>query len=510
MKKIGKKIFTLSLFVLSLIGSIPFTNVNALTLQDTLYQDDNFKYWVAIYTRDNSHMVKTQESMIRRKSDNSAVYCIQANIQFNSGSPVNGIVDNNTMVSMTNLSSEQLDRIKLISYYGYGYGNHTSPEWYYATQILIWSITNPGYVYAIADNDSSLTPSNRYDSYYNEINYLVNHHTTVPSFARKTVEVVAGETLTLTDTNNVLSKYYDGVSNDNYTATVQGNNLIIQAKKGFEGSIDLAVKRNDNPPMIYEGANQLCMNAGDPVATRVRLNLIITTHVEGNKYFGSNNDGIYRPEKEAEFELYNNDTNELITILKTNENGQFEYDLRLGTYRLHQISGKEGYKYVKDYIFTIDGSASKEVIYLKNEFIVSDLEFTKTSFSTGEVLPNTTIEVYKIGENGNRDELIYTGVTDKDGRIIIKNIGYGKYYIIESNAPEGYEINPEKMCFEVSTYGEIIKVNMKDHKIKVSKSYDVPNTSVYDFNSSIPSMMVVILLIGAVVIVRKGKNKDNK
>ena len=62
-------------------------------------------------------MVKTQESMIRRKSDNAPVYCIQANIQFYSGSSVNGIIDTNTMVSMTNMTAEQIGRIKLIAYY---------------------------------------------------------------------------------------------------------------------------------------------------------------------------------------------------------------------------------------------------------------------------------------------------------------------------------------------------------------------------------------------------------
>ena len=474
MERIKKKLLILSLFMLTFIGSIPVLNVQALSLQDTLYQDDNYKYWVAIYTRDNTHMVKTQESMIRRISDNAAVYCIQAPIQFNSGSSVNGIVDSNTMVSMTNLSFEQMDRIKLISYYGYGYGSHTSPEWYYATQLLIWSVTNPGYVYAIADNDASLTPSNRYDSYYNEINYLVDHHTTVPSFARQKVEVVAGETITLTDTNNVLSKYYEGVSNDNYTATVQGNKLVIQAKKGYEGTIDLSVKRNDNPPMIYEGANQLCMNAGDPVATRVRLNLTITTHFEGNKFYGNKTDGYYRPEKNAEFELYNNETNELITTLTSNENGKFEYNLKLGTYRLHQIKGKDGFQLVKDYIFTVDGSNIKETIYFKNEQITGTLEFSKEDISTGEKLPNTLIEIRK----ADTDELVFSGRTDEFGKITITDLEYGKYYIIEKEAPEGYNINDEKIYFEILEDGKVVKATMKDSKIEMPTTF---NTDLISF-----------------------------
>ena len=61
------------------------------------------------------------------------------------------------------------------------------------------------------------------------------------------------------------------------------------------------------------------------------------------------------------------------------------------------------------------------------------LEFTKVDLSTGEPLPNTLIEIYT--EN---DELIFSGRTNENGKIIIKNLKYGKYYIIEKDAPEGY------------------------------------------------------------------------
>ena len=153
MKKIRNKITSFLLIILTLMGTfLPF-DVKAYTTQDVLYQDDNYQWWVAIYNRANTHMVASPESMIRRSSDNRAVYCIQPQIQFYNGSGVNGAIDSNAMVSMTGFSTEQMERIKLIAYYGYGYGNHTSPEWYYATQLLIWANTAPGYVYAIADDN---------------------------------------------------------------------------------------------------------------------------------------------------------------------------------------------------------------------------------------------------------------------------------------------------------------------------------------------------------------------
>ena len=502
MKKSKKKIREIFLITLMLINFIPFFNVNAQTVQDTLYQDDNYKFWVAIYNRAGTKIVKTQESMIRRKSDNAPVYCIQANIQFNSGSNVNGIIDTNTMISMTNMTAEQIGRIKLIAYYGYGYGNHTSPEWYYATQLLIWSITNPGYVYAISDNDPTLTPSGRYDGYYNEINSLVNNHTTQPSFYGKKVEMVAGETITLTDTNQVLSKYYEGITNDNLSAKIEGNNLVITAKKGYEGDVKLLTKKNTNEPMLYEGANQYCLSAGDPVVGLAYVEVFAKTRFTATKYYGSKNDGIYKYEEGAEFELYNVNTDELIAILKSNEDGIITYDFSFGTYRIHQTKGKEGYDFISDYEFIIDGSKAVEMIAFKNEYITSNLEFTKTDFSTGELLPNTLIEIY----SAETDKLIYSGRTDIQGSISIKNIGFGKYYILEKEAPKGYELNNEKMYFEVTKSGEIIKCNMKDHKI-----IEVPDTLTYDFHIlEVVSIFIVLMGVGVIYYEIKIKKHTRK
>ena len=136
--------------------------------------------------------------------------------------------------------------------------------------------------------------------------------------------------------------------------------------------------------------------------------------------------------------------------------------------------------------FTITENGEIVKAEMKNKPITSTLEFTKSDISTDETLPNTLIEIYN-----EKDELVFSGRTDKDGKIVIEELRYGKYYIVEKDAPEGYVLNEEKMYFEVKEDGEIIKSNMKDKKITstlvftktdVSTSEPLPNTLIEIYN----------------------------
>ena len=72
---------------------------------------------------------------------------------------------------------------------------------------------------------------------------------------------------------------------------------------------------------------------------------------------------------------------------------------------------------------------------------------TKTD-TDGNPIEGATIGIYN--EN---DELLYTLVTDKDGKVYAYNLLRGKYYFKEILPAEGYEINPEKHEFEIAQDG---------------------------------------------------------
>ena len=76
---------------------------------------------------------------------------------------------------------------------------------------------------------------------------------------------------------------------------------------------------------------------------------------------------------------------------------------------------------------------------------------------------------------------------------------YGDYYILEKEAPEGYELNPERMYFSITEDGQVIKVNMKDSKI-----IEVPDTSTIDYHIiEIVGALLIAGGVGAFLYVRK-------
>ena len=136
-----------------------------------------------------------------------------------------------------------------------------------------------------------------------------------------------------------------------------------------------------------------------------------------------------------------------VDTITTDKNGYaISKKLPLGKYYLIEVKTQDEYvldsnkhyfelKEVNDETPIVFESYSN-LNYLKK----GTLEFTKKDLVNGDVIPNTIIEIYN--EN---DELIFTGKTDKDGKVIITDLKVGKYYIIEKEAATGYTITDENL-----------------------------------------------------------------
>ena len=195
------------------------------------------------------------------------------------------------------------------------------------------------------------------------------------------------------------------------------------------------------------------------------------------------------------------ENDELVYSGKTDKDGKIIIDrLPIGKYYFIEKEAPEGYLINEEKMyFEVKG---EEIVKstMKDERITGTLEFTKIDFSDDNPLPNTLIEIY----NADTEELIFSGRTDENGMITIEKINYGKYYILEKEAPEGYELNPERMYFEVKENGEIVKSVMKDHKI-----IKVPITDATDYKELIFSGITLIIAGVGLIILGKKKNKGD-
>ena len=162
--------------------------------------------------------------------------------------------------------------------------------------------------------------------------------------------------------------------------------------------------------------------------------------------------------------------NELIFTGKTDINGQIVInDLKIGKYYIVEKQPTTGYILTSEKVY-FELKENGEVIKaeMKNMPITSTLKFSKKDSITGNLLPNAVIEIYK--DNG---ELYATAITNENGEIVIDNIPYGKYYIVETQAPMGYMINSEKLYFEIKNDKEEVNVTMIDEPVIIT---DVPQT----------------------------------
>ena len=143
----------------------------------------------------------------------------------------------------------------------------------------------------------------------------------------------------------------------------------------------------------------------------------------------------------------------------TDANGLAIFEnLTYGKYFYSETAAPEGYIFSTD---EIEIEISKNGQTIEPEPIENvgqgSLVINKTDISTGDPIANVSFKI----RNAN-DEVIFEGKTDTNGNLTFQNLIYGKYTYQESDAPEGYIINEEKIPFEIKQNGEIIRANVKN------------------------------------------------
>lgn len=130
-------------------------------------------------------------------------------------------------------------------------------------------------------------------------------------------------------------------------------------------------------------------------------------------------------------------------------------DVPYGVYELTEVIAPEGYvRSNKTYYVSIGGAVAegKNIVSVPNPWTNSrtEKEFTveKVSADGGELLSGAVFQILDEGNNPIENKIITTN--GGSGKITLP---LGKYYLKETVAPEGYELNKELIPFEVTTNG---------------------------------------------------------
>lgn len=186
------------------------------------------------------------------------------------------------------------------------------------------------------------------------------------------------------------------------------------------------------------------------------------------------NNTIFIPD--TKFEILDENKNYIETIT-TNENGE-AYSSLLPSYNrlyyIHEIEANKDYV-LNDKQFEIGLTVDKtSEIKIENERIKGKVEITKVD-SKDE---NKKLESAKFGVYDEKDNLIETIVTNKDGIATSSDLYKGKYYLKElDTGSKYYLLNENTFEFEIVNNGEIIKKTIENEPTDITVDVDKIGTA---------------------------------
>ena len=369
--------------------------------------------------RNDGYIKWQQARFIRRSEDNKFVYCIQPYTDIDNNNVYN--IARSDWWTAANMTEAQWKRISLVAYYGYEYSGHTDKKWYAITQVMIWRLTNPKSDIFFTDTLNGNRISS-YDDEIAEINALVDRHLTTPNIVVENNTVNLGTSITIPDTNGVLSDY-TVTSSNNLTVSKSGNNLVITPNSVGEGTITFKKstgKYDSYPVLYYVNGSQNVFRVGnyDPVSVSLKVKIIggkLTLH-KVDRDTGEGPSSSEATLSGASYGIYDEADN-LVTTITTDAEGNVTSDYLpyLGIYNLKEISSSTGYELDnKTYTFEIKEDDLYPEMTVYEQIIKRPVKLHKyyAKADTGVLTPEQNI---KFEFYNNKNELVLSTETDQDG-----------------------------------------------------------------------------------------------
>ena len=376
-----------------------------------------------------------------------------------------------TIPYFLNLTEEQINKMNLIAYYGYGYKNHTEIKWYGITQYLIYKELDYDDVY-FTDTyfGNKITV---YEKEIEELNNLVSKHYILPSI-NEDIIVFPNKTNEFIDNNGVLNNFE--IVYSNIDSKIKDNKLIINCLN--KGTYTIKLKRKNNcldEYIIYD------VFASRPLLRPGNIeDIIIDIKVEviGGSILVNNNIS-------SEYELYKDDT--FIKKIKKGKENLIISDLDFGEYKLKQTKVEDGYK-VDNKFYNINITKEKvdHVVNIKEEKIKGELLINK--YNNNKLDENAVFEIYKdnniVGEIKSNEKL---------------TLDYGEYLVKQIKGDVNYKyINQFKIFIskdkvyasDFYSYNKIEKENINE--IEEVLIVNVPDTYKNDYKNYIALYMIIL------------------
>ncbi len=425
----------------------------------------------------------TGKAKYRMYVDGDVGFCIQPGVPLKTGDKLT----ESASATWNALSSAQRNAVGLALLYGYQ-GNRGSisgsdDEKWLATQTLVWEFvtgarsTNAPYsqhdgtVYAL--HFGSNYPNSGAAAAYDQIVSMLTKHNIVPSFMNGGTQELAyadGKyTLTLTDSNGVLSEYDFSSSDSSVSISKSGNKLILTAEKAFRGTVRITASRNNIPVVsqsskmiAYGSPNLQDLVTGVENVGGVSAVMNVETPTGSVALKKTSEDGVVDG---ITFTVSGNGINKTVT---TNAAGEMQIDdLVPGVYTVTEQSYDRYEPQNVQRVTVIGGKVS--TVTFNNVLKRGDLVVTKTS-EDGLV---EGMKFHLFGTSLSGLPVDEYAVTDSSGKAYFRNVLIGTGYTLEEvDTPVRYVV-PEHQTAAVewnSVTNKSFSNILKKFQVTVTKS----------------------------------------
>lgn len=360
-------------------------------------------------------------------------YCIEPHKPFEEGDKNQISIDD-----YHELSEDIKRHIELIDYYAKKRGSLNNPEIRTTAQLMIWEVVRSTF------KVENMEFENYTIDQYNQISQLINQdiarHSFIPSFHQQVIELKAGESITLQDTQEVLSDFVLNNSNEKAVSFIKNNNSLSLTGHSSGSSIITGQKVNDE----HLGVSLVFVdNITQAISTlKVRNNIEMSLQVnviESGSFELLKRNPTQQPIVGAQFLVSkNSDMSSPIGTFTTDSTGRLIVtDLLFGTYYVQEIFTPNPYQ-LDNTIYEVSVPNNELVkIELENNVTQGQIKIIKSG-SAGQFIKGIVFEVFDSNQNK-----VDTITTDDQGIGLSKVLELGDYTVIETSVVEPYLIDPK-------------------------------------------------------------------